>query len=274
MHHTSWAVGGPQGRVFSAPLRLCGRNRFAGLPPCPRSNLRSGAATARPLRGRWAHGTGNPAVIRPPATLRDASVVRGGTGMAAEERRSGDPKKQAFERYRQRKRRLARERPGVRAASAAAFARSAASWSGDTSPRQGRTARVGPRMTRMSADGTGLRHGDRPSVGSQCTTRAGVSAARRDGSSLRLCVSAGETGLPACLPLHNRTCGPGLGGREPSGVVGLMGPAIRRSFDRRLPSGTPPASVSGWGWPGRNGGAASHTYPVRKADPCPFRHRT
>ena len=35
--------------------------------------------------------------------------------------------------------------------------------------------------------------------------------------------------------------------RDPAGVDGLMGPAIRRSFDRRLHSATPPASVTGRG---------------------------
>ena len=57
-------------------LRLCGSTRFAGLRPSPPSNLRAGIGSVRPLRGRWAHGTGNPAVIRPPATFRDAFGVQ------------------------------------------------------------------------------------------------------------------------------------------------------------------------------------------------------
>ena len=92
-------------------------------------------------------------------------------------------------------------------------------------------------------------------IAEQVPTSNAVPAARRDGSSLRLCASAGEAGLRVCVPLRNRTCVLGLGVCDPAGVVGLMGPTIRRSFDRRLPSGTPPASGSGGGWPRGSGGA-------------------
>ncbi len=79
-------------------------------------------------------------------------------------------------------------------------------------------------------------------IAEQVPTSNAVPAARRYGSSLRLCASAGEAGLRVCVPLRNRTCVLGLGVCDPAGVVGLMGPTIRRSFDRRLPSRTPPAS--------------------------------
>ena len=83
----------------------------------------------------------------------------------------------AFEGDLKQDRRSARERPGVRAASAAAFARFVAPGIGDFSRPRARPARVGPRMARINADGTGLLRQDRkPSPTSPSSTPSPCSA--------------------------------------------------------------------------------------------------
>ena len=74
-----------------------------------------------------------------------------GTG-GARPRRSGDRTWASLDERPEQNRRMARERPGVRAASAAAFARTDAPWIGDSSGPVGRAARVGTPMAQLNAD--------------------------------------------------------------------------------------------------------------------------
>jgi len=79
--------------VRDGSLRLCSSAGESGLRGSV--SLRAQACGSepeheRPRWGQWAEGAGEPAVVRPPATIRDASGVRVGRGMAAEKRRSGE----------------------------------------------------------------------------------------------------------------------------------------------------------------------------------------